>query len=136
MTQASSLEVAIAALKEIKAKAAEGRKTPGGHVRVGEFWYGDPGEESVIAFRQGTRAQLKSLEALESSPAHERAKANKRAVAQCVLWYADIKSDSTAEDFETFMDGLEELYPMIWGELIGAWSDHNHGARADLRGKA
>lgn len=136
VTFPSSLDVAREALKSVKNQAAEGRKTPGGHVRVGEFWYGDPGEESVIAFRQGTKAQMKACEATEASPAVERAKHNKRTVAACVLWYHDITPESTAEMFETFMDGLEELYPMIWGELIGAWSDHNHGARADLRGKA
>lgn len=133
----TSLQRAQEALKDIRARAAEGRKTQGGRVRVGEFWYGEPGEESAIFFRQGTRTQLKALEAFESSPPHERGRENKKTVAACVLWYDGITAESKADDFISFIDALEEdLYPLIWGEIVTAWAAHNESARNDLRGKA
>lgn len=133
----TSLERAVEAIGKIRAKAAEGRKTPGGRVRVGDYWYGEAGEESVIVFRQGTRTQLKALEGFEGSPPAERAKANKKTVADCVLWFDGITPESKAEDFVAFVDALEEdLYPIIWGEIITRWDEHNHSARHDLRGKA
>lgn len=133
----TSLERAQNASKDVRASAAEGRKTPGNRVRVGEFWYGEPGEESVILFRQATKAQLNALAAFDSSPPAERGKENKKTFAMCILWFDGITEETKAEDAIRFIDSLEEdLYPMLWGELVNAWGDHNHAARLDLRGKA
>lgn len=135
------LELSQHAIARLRALAKAGRRTPGGHVRVGEFWFGDGDavDEGAIVFRQASKAQYKTLGAMDGRSPDEIARVNKSVVAACTLWFPGLIDDGTHEEriarFCEFMDVLEDLYPLIWSELITAWDRHNHGAREDLRGK-